>query len=398
MKIGMILDDVFPPDPRVENEAQILSSFGHSVTIFAFTFGTNVGTEIWSPGVVVFRCRVSKLTYKLSALAYTLPIYHLALKKSVSEFIEIFDIDVLHIHDIRIARAAFWANGNRGLPVVLDVHENRPVIMRYYKHVNSFPGSILIFPQVWARFENRFMKKASKIFVVTEEARELYVDRNSNLMSKICVIPNAVNFGAFVKIKMKYDIVEKYRARFVILYIGDTGERRGLGSVLESIKSLRGFIQNIKLVVLGKSSSDSVWEGIVNDSDLNDCVEFAGWIDPDNFLSYIRVSSICISPILKNAHHDSTYANKLFQYMALSRPVLVSDCLAQANLVSSFGCGLVHQADSASHFSRQIMRLFYDPDTRRRMGLNGKYLVRSKMDWRLIGRDLNVQFNCANLT
>ena len=39
MKIGMILDDVFPPDPRVENEAITLINSGHEVFLFCLTYG-----------------------------------------------------------------------------------------------------------------------------------------------------------------------------------------------------------------------------------------------------------------------------------------------------------------------------------------------------------------------
>ena len=38
MKIGMILDAKFPPDPRVENEAVSLINAGHEVFIFCLKY------------------------------------------------------------------------------------------------------------------------------------------------------------------------------------------------------------------------------------------------------------------------------------------------------------------------------------------------------------------------
>ena len=40
MRIGMILDKTFPPDPRVENEAIELLKQGHKVFLFCVTYGS----------------------------------------------------------------------------------------------------------------------------------------------------------------------------------------------------------------------------------------------------------------------------------------------------------------------------------------------------------------------
>ena len=42
MKIGMILDETFPPDPRVENEAVTLINAGHEVFLFCLTYGLSL--------------------------------------------------------------------------------------------------------------------------------------------------------------------------------------------------------------------------------------------------------------------------------------------------------------------------------------------------------------------
>ena len=46
MRIGMILDDVFPPDPRVENEAISLLNNGHKVFLFCLKYGSESTSEV----------------------------------------------------------------------------------------------------------------------------------------------------------------------------------------------------------------------------------------------------------------------------------------------------------------------------------------------------------------
>ncbi len=54
-------------------------------------------------------------------------------------------------------------------------------------------------------------------------------------------------------------VLEKqYSKYFVITYVGNTSERRGLLTVIESLNIIQKTIPNIKLLIIGKSSFDSV--------------------------------------------------------------------------------------------------------------------------------------------
>ena len=45
MRIGMILDKTFPPDPRVQNEAMALLKNGHEVLLFCLHYGDQIAYE-----------------------------------------------------------------------------------------------------------------------------------------------------------------------------------------------------------------------------------------------------------------------------------------------------------------------------------------------------------------
>ena len=156
MKIGMILDAKFPPDPRVENEAVSLINAGHEVFIFCLKYSDEKGSEIIN-GIQVKRYSSNKMEYKLSALAYTIPLYSLLMKIKIECFILETKIDVLHIHDMRIAQAVFNANKKYKLPVVLDLHDNVPEVMKLYPHLQKFPGKYIISPKKWKIKEREFI-------------------------------------------------------------------------------------------------------------------------------------------------------------------------------------------------------------------------------------------------
>lgn len=387
MNIGMILDNTFPPDPRVENEAISLIKNGFNVYLFCL-MDRNESKEDIINGIFVKRYKSNQITYKLSALAYTLPFYHYILKPKIDHFIEANKIDYLHIHDIQIARTVFWLNRKYKLPIILDLHENRPEIMRHYAHVNTFFGRLLIYPFLWKKYETKYLKKASKVIVVTKEAKDYYLKRIDIKETKIVVVPNTIRKEFYSNCILNDNIIKTYHSYFTILYLGDTGLRRGLKTVLDGLKKIVSNYKNIKLVIVGKSKDDSILKQHTKQLKLEDYVDFMGWQDFNLFPSYIKASTICISPIIKNIHHDTTYANKIFQYMAFAKPLLVSNCYAQENIIKESHSGLVFESENSEDFANKIVTLYNDKALRERLGTNGKKFIENKFHWDMTSKDL----------
>lgn len=389
MKIGMILDNTFPPDPRVENEAAELISHGFEVHLFCMSFKGGCRTESTTcQGIQVTRKYYTPLLRRISALAYSWPFYHLWIRPAIKKFIQENRIDAIHIHDMQAARPVFWINRKLHLPVVLDLHENRPEIMKHYTHVITFPGNILIRPSTWKKFEGKYIARSTRTVVVTEEAKKAYLAYLRLPEDHFMVAPNTVTSAFINDFTIDESITDRYKDRFMVLYIGDTGIRRGIRTVLESVSLLKEEIPGLTFVFLGKSKDDDGIRNYAETLGASPWVEFAGWKDPSSFHSYITASRLCISPLLRNAHHDTTYANKLFQYISMGRPVLVSDCPAQANLVRATGCGLVHQAGNAADFAEKVLSLYHDPEVRMNMGEKGREFILEHFTWDKTSRAL----------
>ena len=387
MRIGMILDAAFPPDPRVENEAVSLVKSGHQVYLFCLEYGDEKVSEIIN-GIQVKRYKSSKLEYKLSALVYTIPFYTFLMQKKIDQFITETKIGALHIHDIRIAQAVFNANKKFNLPVVLDLHDNMPEVMKLYPHLQKFPGKYIISPKKWKQKEEEFIKKATKVISVSPEFIETLQMRLPSEKEKFILVPNTIRASFFEEYTVNVSIIEKYKNKFVILYLGDTHVRRGLQTAISSVEKLKDKIPNIKLVIVGKNTTDVVLKQQVEDLKLYDFVDFEGWQNVALFQSYILSSAICISPLHRNLQHDVAYANKIFQYMSLGKSLLVSDAIAQKRLIERTNSGLVHQEKDVKDFSDKILKLFSDEKLRTQLGENGKNFVRNEFSWEQTSKKL----------
>jgi len=396
MRIGMILDKTYPPDPRVENEAVSLIENGHEVFLFCLKYANEKGEELIK-GIQVKRYISNKFIYKSSALAYTIPVYSKLMSKKIRHFLISNKIDIVHIHDIQIAKAVFKAIKKTGLKTILDLHENRPEIMKFYPHLQKFPGRYLIAIKKWKQKEEEFIKKATKVVVVTEESKQEIINRIGVHPNKILVVPNTVHQSYVNNATFNQEIIEKYSTQFTLLYVGDTGLRRGLSTAIESMDVLKEKIPNIKLVIVGSNSSDVFLKQQVADLDLQDYVDFEGWKNENLFPSYIKVSSICISPLHRNLHHDTTYANKLFQYMSFGKPLLVSDATAQKNIVEKAASGLVHKAEDIVDFTEKVLELYHVKVLQSKLGENGKSFIENEFYWEKTSKDLIELYANLNL-
>ena len=387
MRIGMILDAVFPPDPRVENEAISLIEAGHVVFLFCLHYGNQKQCEIIN-GIHVKRYVSNKIEYKLSALAYTIPLYTVFMKRKIINFIKINTIEVLHIHDIRIAQSVFNANKKYNLPIVLDLHDNTPEVMKLYPHLQKFPGKYLISPKVWKTKEEEFIHKSDKVITVSPEFIDSLERRIPSSKNKLVLVPNTIRESFYTNYKIDKSIINRYKNKFVILYLGDTHLRRGLLTAILSVEKLKDIIPHLKLVIVGKNSTDPILKKEVEVLKLNNYVDFEGWQNINLFQSYILASQICISPLHRNLQHDVAYANKIFQYMSLGKPLLVSDAIAQKKLVEKNNTGLVHKEKDAQDFSEKVLTLYNNEELRNELGNNGKEFIENTFSWEQTSKKL----------
>jgi glycosyltransferase involved in cell wall biosynthesis len=287
-----------------------------------------------------------------------------------------------------VALAAFRANKDFKLPVVLDLHENRPEIMKAYPHLKKIPNKYLISPEKWKNVEGELIRKSDKTIVVTAEAREEILKRKLVDENRVVVVPNTVSSSFYENYHLDQTLLNRYKDQFMILYIGDTGLRRGLMTTIEAMPVLKARINNIRLVIVGTSSADESLKTKVKELGIGDLVDFEGWKEPELFQSYIMASAVCISPLLRNLHHDTTYANKIFQYMALAKPLLVSDAAAQKNIIIEAGCGLVHEAGNSVDYIKNMITLYQDEEKRSKLGAQGKEFITQKFNWEITGKTL----------
>jgi glycosyltransferase involved in cell wall biosynthesis len=118
---------------------------------------------------------------------------------------------------------------------------------------------------------------------------------------------------------------------------------------------------------------------------VGDAVEFVGF-QPD-LLRFIMQAHVGVVPPHRSSHYDVTMPNKLYDYMALRKPVVVSDTTPMRRVLESSDCGLVFESGNAGALADQVANLI-DPERRRRYGENGRRAVEERYNWAFDARVL----------
>ncbi len=389
----MILDHEFPPDVRVENEAISLVKNGHQVFLLSYNFDNLPHNEKYKD-IEVIRIKINKkYAKKLRALTNTIfNVYPHFWAKKIIKFIKENKIEVLHIHDLYMIGAGLIANRILKLPLIADLHENYVEGLKHYRFANSFPGNFLISIPKWERKEIEWCNKANHLITVIEEAVERYKSLGIP-KEKITVVANYVNQDEFLSpIKLgaedNSEILQKFKDKFVVTYIGGFDIHRGLESVIKAMPEVIKECLNIKLVLVGKGKNLKALVRLSQNLEVEKYILFEGWQPPSKLPIYIKASDICLIPHLKTVHTDNTIPHKLFHYMLLEKPIVATNCNPIERIINETECGLIYESNDSNGLVECITKLYKDSKLRKEFGLNGKKAVIEKYNWEDTSKNL----------
>ena len=386
MNILMILADRdFPPDIRVEKEIRTLSYAPYQVTVLCKSAGTRPSEDYWESSLIVRVPNQDGVIRKANTLFRVITFIDRFWGRHIDQIIRAQQIDLLHVHDLPMLGTALKNGKKNNLPVIADLHENYPAALRYYKKGASLGAQLrqwLIFnPDRWQGYETRSTHKADHILVVADEALVRLANTGIRA-SQITVIENYVDVDLFESCPLNDELINQYRNDFVILYIGGFGgEHRGLDTVIKAMPGIKNKIPKARLLLVGDGSIKPTLEQLVSDLSLEDKVTFVPWQPFQLVRSYIALSDVCIVPHKSNPHTEATSPHKLFQYMLMGKPVVVSSCKPLQRIVARENCGLVFEAGSPRRFAEAVCQL-EDSAFRRRLGAAGQKAIYKKYNWK----------------
>ena len=173
--------------------------------------------------------------------------------------------------------------------------------------------------------------------------------------------------------------------KFVALYAGAHGMSNDLGVVLEAAKQLNDT--NIQIVLLGDGKEKPNLQARADEMGLTN-VTFASSLPKSQMPGALAAADVCIAILKPLEEYKTTYPNKVFDYMAAGRPVVLAIDGVIREVVEAADCGIFAMPGDSSALADAIRKLAEDKEKAHEMGLRGRAYMEEHFSRVAIGEKL----------
>jgi glycosyltransferase involved in cell wall biosynthesis len=377
-RILMLLENVpFPHDIRVRREAHALVNAGYRVTVICPAAKGQPFQEIVN-GVHVCRYPAPRpangfigyiweYSYSMAAtFAWSLLVF---LRKG---------FDVVHAHnppDTFVFIAGFYKLlfGKR---FVYDHHDLSPEMYQA-----RFPngGKQLVY-DVLVLLEQLTCRFADHVLVTNESYKKVALERGRVPEERITIVRNGIELNR-VGAPVEPNRALRQLGKTVIAYVGVMGHQDGVDYLLHALHHLVSDLgrTDFHCVLIGGGSAWESLKSLAQSLDLNDYVQFTGFVFGEDLLPYLAAADICVDATPSNPYSDRSTLFKIIEYMSLGKPIVAFD-LPEHRFTA--GEAAVYVApNNVLDFARAVAQLMDDPHRRASLGTLGRNRTKKQLAW-----------------
>lgn len=376
MNIGFIWHSVYPWDVRLEKMSGACLEAGHSVSIVCKGGADRPNVETVK-GANVFHVSFRMTQPDLVSKLATYPIFFSPMWRSQAlAALAASEVDVVVVRDLPLAGLGLWVGRQLEKPILLDMAENYPAALIAYQNLMYRP---FLMNDAWLprKYEQHAIQRVDHVFVVAEEQRRRLI--NLGLASARITTVGNTPVQSFIDAAV---VATEDSSKMNLLYVGNLDRHRGADLLVKAFSRFRNEFRYARLTLVGDGNQKEDLIAMVKRFHLEDAVSIPGRVQWSRIAEFIRQSTICLIPHLRSEHTDTTLPNKLFDYMAFSKPVIASDCAPLKRIIEQERCGKVFRSGDVEDLAAALSRMAMDPSSRED-GKNGRAAVEREYNWNL---------------
>jgi glycosyltransferase involved in cell wall biosynthesis len=304
------------------------------------------------------------------------------------------EVDVVVGGDVRAGLPTAVAATLLGLPAILDLQENNPerqglLPVESPAHLITRNGRLIR----W--IEHLCIDLSDEVWVMVEERREDLVLQGV-AEGKITVVRNTPLLAEMEppepRSSFETDDIDETNGTkgtndtsdssetLTLVYLGVINELRGLDGIIEALPEIRDEAVSVKVLIRGDGDYRPELERRVNELGLQESVTFVERLELDEIPSFLASGDIGLELKEVNRHHNTTIPNKVFDYMALELPILLSNLRPSRRIVREENCGHVLPTHANPEQIARAVEHMSELDLQQ-MGENGRNAVLERYNW-----------------
>ena len=228
-------------------------------------------------------------------------------------------------------------------------------------------------------------KRAKKIVVLTPAFRDYLIKKGIN-SNKVSFIPNAADLDIF-KPTNKYNWVRQeygLEDKFVILYTGAHGRANGLLQLIETANLLKVY-KDIVFMLIGDGMEKPMLKEAAKKLDLQNVI-FVDTQPKHKIVDFINASDVGIAVLRKLEIFKTVYPNKIFDYMACAKPIIIGIDGAARRLVEKAGAGIFAEPENSESIKNAILFFYNNRKMCKIYGDKGYRFVQNQMNRQIMAK------------
>ncbi|MGW8226084.1 MAG: glycosyltransferase family 4 protein [Anaerolineales bacterium] len=368
-----------PGGTRHHEIAQYLVKRGHRVTIIASPIsyltgknGGGIAAEVEQPGIRILRA----YTYSALHRSFVHRIFSF-LSFMISSFItglKVKDVDLLWGTSPPIFQSlTAWALARiKGTPFLLEIRDLWPAF--------AIAVGVLRQPQLISASEwlERFLYRHADLVVVNSPG---FIDHTRERGARnVVLVPNGADTSMFDPRALgdtQHDLFG-VPGKFIALYAGAHGLSNDLGVVLQAAVLLKNR-RDIYFVLLGDGKDKPALQKQAQDLALPN-LKFLPPLPKNEMPAALAAVDACIAILKPIPLYGTVYPNKVFDYMAAGKPVLLAMQGVIREVIEEAGAGLVIPPGDSPALAEGIVYLAEHPHEGLAMGIRGRNYVKKYFD------------------
>jgi glycosyltransferase involved in cell wall biosynthesis len=203
----------------------------------------------------------------------------------------------------------------------------------------------------------------------------------------ITLIPNGADISLFPDVdtsKLRKDL--GWTDDFIVLYAGAHGMSNDLETLLDTAQILEPQA-GLRFILLGDGKEKSLLMERARVMNLKN-LSFYDPVPKSEMGRILSSADACVAILKPIDLYKTTYPNKVFDYMAAGKPVVLAIDGVIRGVVEEARCGLFCQPGNPQEMAEKILYLFHNPVKSREMGKNGRDYLSRNFDRQMIARQL----------
>ncbi len=228
--------------------------------------------------------------------------------------------------------------------------------------------------------ERLTFRTADVAIATNESLRRVAVDRGGMDPSRVFVVRSAPDLRRLAAIPAP-DPGLRRGAGFLVAYVGVMNSQDGVEYLLGAMRHIvveRGR-RDVRAVLMGDGPQRPALEAMAARLEVAGQVDFTGWADDGLLLPMLAAADACVAPDPVNPFNHSCTMNKILEYMALGKPVVMFD-LAEGRR-SAGDAALYARDNDAVDLGEKLLALADDSALRRRLGETGRARMAGELAW-----------------